>query len=177
MFTVFRARSLKLSCSETHSVTSAHQGFGPLGLFLMRTEWLLYLHIAEIRKKGRQWQKEPSSCEAQRFCCCCLVTKSSHSFATPWTVGCQTPLSIGFPRQEYWSGLPFPSPGDLPNPGVENTSSALQKIHDRLFMTEPSRKPSMVLREKKTFSQKSPADSLRPHPPELSYMAPTSHHH
>ena len=37
-------------------------------------------------------------------------------FATPWTVACQTPLSMGFPRQEYWSGLPFPSPGDLPNP-------------------------------------------------------------
>ena len=40
-------------------------------------------------------------------------------FATPWTVACQAPLSIGFPRQEYWSGLPCPSPGDLPNPGTE----------------------------------------------------------
>ena len=40
-------------------------------------------------------------------------------FANPWTVTCQTPLSMGFPRQEYWSGWPFPSPGDLPNPGIE----------------------------------------------------------
>ena len=40
-------------------------------------------------------------------------------FATPWTVARQVPLSIGFPRQEYWSGLPFPSPGDFPNPGLE----------------------------------------------------------
>ena len=47
-------------------------------------------------------------------------------FATPWTVDHQAPLSVGFSRQEYWSGLPFPSPGDLPNPGVEPGSPALQ---------------------------------------------------
>ena len=40
-------------------------------------------------------------------------------FATPWTVACQAPMSMGFSRQEYWSGLPFPSPGDLPDPGIE----------------------------------------------------------
>ena len=45
---------------------------------------------------------------------------------TPWTVACQAPLSMGFSRQEYWSGLPFPSPGDLPDPGIEPGSSALQ---------------------------------------------------
>ena len=45
---------------------------------------------------------------------------------TPWTVACQTPLSMGFSREEYWSGLPFPSPGDLPNPGIEPRSPALQ---------------------------------------------------
>ena len=42
-----------------------------------------------------------------------------------WAVACQAPLSLGFPRQEYWSGLPFPSPGDLPNPGIEPRSPAL----------------------------------------------------
>ena len=47
-------------------------------------------------------------------------------FATPWTVTFQAPLSMGFSRQEYWSGLPFPSPGDLPNPGIEPGSPALQ---------------------------------------------------
>ena len=46
-------------------------------------------------------------------------------FATPWTVVCQTPPSMGFSRQEYYSGLPFPSPGDLPNPGIEPRSPAL----------------------------------------------------
>ena len=45
-------------------------------------------------------------------------------FATPWTVAYQVPPSMGFSRQEYWSGLPFPSPGDLPHPGIEPGSSA-----------------------------------------------------
>ena len=47
-------------------------------------------------------------------------------FATPWTVADQAPLSMGFSRQECWNGLPFSSPGDLPNPGIEPGSSALQ---------------------------------------------------
>ena len=47
-------------------------------------------------------------------------------FATPWTVPCQASPSIRFSRQEYWSELPFPSPGDLPNPGIEPGSPALQ---------------------------------------------------
>ena len=45
---------------------------------------------------------------------------------TPWTVASQTPLSLGFPRQEYWSGLPFPSRGALPNPRIEPVSPAWQ---------------------------------------------------
>ena len=55
-----------------------------------------------------------------------LVAKSCPTLATPWTIACQAPLSIGFSRQEYWSGLPFPSPGDLPDPGIELGSPALQ---------------------------------------------------
>ena len=47
-------------------------------------------------------------------------------FATPWTVACQAFPSMGFPRQEYWNGLPFPSPGDLPDPGIEPGSPALE---------------------------------------------------
>ena len=55
-----------------------------------------------------------------------LVAKTCPTLVTPWTVAHQAPLSMGFSRQEYWSGLPFPSPGDLPNPGVEPKSPALQ---------------------------------------------------
>ena len=50
----------------------------------------------------------------------------SNSLVTPWTVACQAPLSTEFSRQEYWSGLPFPSPGDLPDPGIKPGSPALQ---------------------------------------------------
>ena len=47
-------------------------------------------------------------------------------FATTWTVAHQAPLSMGFSKQEYWSGLPFPSPGDLPDPGMEPRSPSFQ---------------------------------------------------
>ena len=60
-------------------------------------------------------------------------------FRNPWTVAHQLPLSVEFSRQEYWSGLPFPSPGDLPDPGIKPRSPALQA--DSLS-SKPSGKPS-----------------------------------
>ena len=60
-------------------------------------------------------------------------------FATPWTVAYQATPSMGFSRQEYWSGLPFPSPGDMPNQGIEPWSPALQA--DTLT-SEPPGKPN-----------------------------------
>ena len=64
-------------------------------------------------------------------------------FATPWTVAYQAPPSMGFSRQEYWSGLPFPSPGDLPNPRIEPESPALQA--DALPSEPPGKDPMYVL--------------------------------
>ena len=55
-----------------------------------------------------------------------LVTKLCLTLATPWTVACQGPLSMGFSRQEYWSGMSFPSPQDLSHPEVRPWSPALQ---------------------------------------------------
>ena len=55
-----------------------------------------------------------------------LVAKSWLTLATPWTVAFQAPLSMGFSRQEFWSGLPCLPPGDLPDPGIEPRSPALQ---------------------------------------------------
>jgi len=69
-----------------------------------------------------------------------LVAKSCPTLATPWIVACQAPLSMVFSRQEYWSGLPHPSPGDLPVPGIEPRSPALQA--DSL-PTELRGKPSL----------------------------------
>ena len=62
-------------------------------------------------------------------------------FATPWTVACQAPLSMGFSRQEYWSGLPFPSPGDLPNPGSNPHLSRLPHWQVGSLPLAPSGKP------------------------------------
>ena len=66
-------------------------------------------------------------------------------FVTPWTVAHQAPLSMGFPRLEYWSRLPFPSPGDLPEPGIE--PSLLHLLHWQVdsLPSEPPRKPTLLV--------------------------------
>ena len=62
-------------------------------------------------------------------------------FATTWTVAHQVPLFIELSRQEFWSRLPFPSPGDLPDPGIEPTSPVAPALAGRFFTTEPPAKP------------------------------------
>ena len=69
---------------------------------------------------------------------CCAPSLNVWLFATPWTVACQAPLSMGFSKQEYWSGLPFPPAGDLPQPGTELVSPTLVGI---FFTTELPGKP------------------------------------
>ena len=69
-------------------------------------------------------------------------------FVTSWTVACQAPLFMGFSRQEYWRELPFPSPGYLPNPGIEPTFSCGSCIAGRFFTAEPLGKP-----KKKSWSK------------------------
>ena len=69
--------------------------------------------------------------------CVCSVAQLScvRLFVTPWTVACQTPVSMGFSRQEYWSRLPLPSPGDLPDLGMEPESPASPALAGRFFTT------------------------------------------
>ena len=74
--------------------------------------------------------------------CACLVTKSCLTLWTPWAVAYQALLSMGFSRQEYWNRLPFPSPGNLPDPGIKSVSSALA---GGFFTTEPPGKPAVRL--------------------------------
>ena len=71
--------------------------------------------------------------------CCCLVTKSCLTLlqVALWTTARQAPLSIGFSRQEYWNGLPFPSPGELPNPEIKSGSP----LAGRVFTTVSPGKP------------------------------------
>ena len=70
----------------------------------------------------------------------CSVAKLRLILCDPMIAGFQAPLSMGFPRQEYWSGSPFSSPGDLSNPGIEPVSPALA---DGFITTEPPGKPSL----------------------------------
>ena len=83
------------------------------------------------RSPALQADSLPSKPPGKQKCCwessgSDLVTKLYPTLAIPWTLACQAPLSMGFPRQEYWNRLPFPSPGDLPHPGMEARSPALQ---------------------------------------------------
>ena len=70
--------------------------------------------VSKVMSQPMKWSEVAQSCP----------TRPVRLFATPWTVAYQAPLSMGFSRQEYWSGLPFPSPGDLPHPGIEPGSPA-----------------------------------------------------
>ena len=89
-------------------------------------------NIRWITEKAREFQKNIYFCfidYAKAFDWVSEWVKSLSRvrlFATPWTVAYQAPPSMGFSRQEYWSGLPSPSPGDLPNPGIEPGSPAFQ---------------------------------------------------
>ena len=66
----------------------------------------------------------------------------SNSVAIPWTVAGKAPLSMGFSRQEHWSGLPFPSPGDLPDPGIEPRFPTLQAVS---LLSESPGKPKLCI--------------------------------
>ena len=87
-------------------------------LFLLNTVFLRFIHV----------YKCDDACMHSRF------SRVQH-FVTPWTGACQAPLSMGFSRQEYWSGLPCPPPGDLPNPGIEPPSLKSPALAGRFFTT------------------------------------------
>ena len=99
---------------------------------------------------NRKQKAHFSSCELQSkhlarvYVCVCTLSHFSCVSVMVWTVVCQGPLSMGFSRQEYWSGLPRPPPGDLPNPGTEPTSLTSPALASRFFTTSTTweaRKP------------------------------------
>ena len=102
-----------------------------------------------------------------------LVAKSCLTLVTPWTVACQAPLSMGFSRQEYWSGLPFPSPGDLPDPGIEPASPALQADSYQLsYEGSPSSVRSL---KKQKSSKKTSTSALLSMPKSLTVWISTNY--
>ena len=119
-WTTFKSSSLNVppchppfwpGSSRLHLYRTYHS-FLPLALSFLPGETLSHVHLLN--------PSSPSSVH-------CVLSHFSHVrlFATPWTVAHQAPLSMGFSRQEYWSGLPFPSPGDLPNPGLPHCRQIL----------------------------------------------------
>ena len=92
---------------------------------------------------GHDW----SDLAAAAVCVCTHTLSHVQLFVISWTVAHRAPLSLGFSRQEYWSGLPFPSPRDLPDPGIE----PLSLVSFRFFTTVPLRKFSTVFRGRSTL--------------------------
>ena len=94
-------------------------------------------HYPKHKKDFTTRFKTTKLCQIQALMCVPSCFSHVQLFGTPWTVARQTSLSMGFSRQEYWSGLPFPPPGDLPDPGIEPRCPAL-KVEST---TEPLGKP------------------------------------
>ena len=93
--------------------------------------WILY--------NGASWKAHKFACLC--VCVCVLVAQSCQLFATPWTIVCQTPLSMEFSTQEYWTGLTFVSPGDHPNPGIKPGFPSLLPYS---LPSEPPGKPTIT---------------------------------
>ena len=92
--------------------------------------------------KGRNSLLKISSSSLVVECVLCVQSLGCvRLFVTPYTVSHQAPLFMGFSRQEYWSGLSFLSPGDLPDPGIKPASPVSPALSGGFFTTEPPRKP------------------------------------
>ena len=121
-------------CSWTILDQGAQGKSGPRGHALPNA-----FHVHEVV------QTPQVPCWGQRLCLSIVVAvlvmkPCSPALVTPWTVACLDPLSTGFPKQEYWSGLPFPSPGDLSHPGIESPSP----YWHLLIPAKPPGKPSLI---------------------------------
>ena len=129
----------KLSWKSFATDWSPHK---TLGLFL--SKFILNFTWSSLNQDT--WQQH-NTFPNLYYCCGCFSFLSFFFFlpscvwlfATSWTVALQAPLSMGFPRQEYWRGLPFSTPGDLPDPGIKSASPALA---GSLFTTVPPGKPN-----------------------------------
>ena len=95
--------------------------------------------------------------------CACSVTSIVSNSATPWTVACQDSLSIGLSRQDYWSGLPCPPPGDLLNPGIEPLSLTSSALAGRFFTTSATWEAQEIMYREKSNCPQTTSRARRPH--------------
>ena len=93
---------------------------------------------------GRDELGDWNRCVCTVCICACQVTSIMSDCATPWTVAHQAPLSMGFFRPEYWTGLPFPSAGDLPDPGIKLASGVSPGLQADSLPAEPSGKSHCI---------------------------------
>ena len=125
VYLLFSALAFTISANNTFSALFLKKFYGVI-LCTCKTQFCVYVSLRRLF-----WEFY-----------CCLVAKSCPTLCNPTDSSCQALLSMGFPRQDYFSGLQFPSPGYLPNPGIEPTSPALA---GGFFNTEPPGKPPLRL--------------------------------
>ena len=129
--------SVNHSHPHPHPIISAKAGQSGKDQKFLRSA--VTANVALYNSTGSTFLSSIFSFLGPRHIACVQSLSRVWLFATPWTISHQAPLSTGFPRQEYWSGLPFPAPGDFPNPGIELRSPTWQA--DTL-PSEPPGKPS-----------------------------------
>ena len=88
--------------------------------FLYNTSYSVFITFWTLLSGAWDHRSDQDKWDLISFCCACVLSRVIHVplFSIPWTTAHYVPLSMGFPRQEYWSQLSFPSPGDLPHPGI-----------------------------------------------------------
>ena len=146
-------------------------------LVMDREAWHAAVHgVAKSKTQLSNWTElNFHTCWTQAylvyaFCVLSLSLSYVQLFATPWTVVHHVPLSMGFSRQEFWSGLPFLPPGDLPNPEIELVSPALA---GRFFATETPGKPSTLWFPPSIFVNSFHLSEFNPRP---TYKQPSFSH-
>ena len=137
-------------CSRSTVLTTGSPGKS-LGLILGLLLYFYMLHYILCKLEAKVVPTSKGYCEDNWrnilslefgiLCVCIQSLSRALLFATPWTVAYQAPLPMGFSRQEYWSELSFPIPGDIPNPGIEPTSPASPALAGWFFSTVPPGKP------------------------------------
>ena len=136
-----RSRDLGQGSPGTHSLTSIQEHQGSQD---QERSCLPHKLIQHTPKGGAHCEEDGAGLVPGRdcrppldqnplLCASPCVLSRVRLFATPWTVARQAPLSVGFPRQEHWSGLPFPTPGDLPDPESKPSSPASPASAGRFF--------------------------------------------
>ena len=116
---------------DSGNLTPLHPAFGHTPhLPMLPLLWASFLHRQGAQRRVFFPYQVPGNLPSTEEPLCCAVLSCSvrSNSVTPWTVGCQAPMSMGFPRKEYWNGFPCSPPGDLPNPGIKPRYPTLQWI-------------------------------------------------